>query len=236
MRAITTLLTLISGVVFLPPALADSLNSSQLKANKAAQVMRMPMYQPPMRGAPNIRVGGGTRGTAGIKPTVSVLAPEHVGLTTSEQPVLSWYLSAPDNMRLEILVVDEEAIDPLLELSMKADSLHKGLQTLNLAEHGVKLQPGKKYQWSVVLVSADGHRSNDIISSGMIERRPLTSSLKARLANANSQDDVFIYAEEGYWYDAISELTGLIKKNPDNETFKQQRQQLLNQVGLLNLN
>src|SRR4051794_27821202 len=40
-----------------------------------------PVYQPPMRGAPSGRVGGGTRGAAGGMPTLDVLAPDHVGLT-----------------------------------------------------------------------------------------------------------------------------------------------------------
>ena len=195
--------------------------------------MKMPMYQPPRRGAPNTRVGGGTRGLVGEAPTVHVLAPDHVGLTVKEQPILNWYVSKPTSMRFEFMLIDEEGIDPLLELTLDSTELKGGIQSLNLADHGVKLKPGMQYQWSVVLIPEEGHRSNDIISSGMIERRDLTSSLKTKLNKADSKEDVFIYAQEGYWYDAITELTALMEKNPDDEMLKKQHAALLNQVGLL---
>lgn len=229
------MLTIMSSVVLAPHAAADSLKTAQPKGIKSAPAQRMPVYQPPRRGAPNIRVGGGTRGVTGEKPTVRVFAPEHVGLTSSEQPSLSWYMSKSKPIRLEILVIDEEGIEPLLELTLKSSDLNKGMHSIDLAKHGVKLKPGVKYQWSVIMVTEEGHRSGDIVSSGMIERRKLTNALQSKLKKASSHEDVFIYAQEGYWYDAISKLTGLIKRNPSNETFKEQHTQLLSQVGLSNL-
>lgn len=138
-------------------------------------------------------------------------------------------------MRLEILVIDEEGIDPLLELTLDSSKLNKGIQSINLAEHGVKLKPNVKYQWSVVLIAEEGLRSNDIIYNGVIERRKLTNSLKIKLDKANSQEDVFIYAQEGYWYNAIAELIGLMKKKPNDKILQKQYAELLNQVGLLNI-
>ena len=219
--------------LLLPQAMADSSTASGIKSSKS--VMKMPMYQPPRRGAPNTRVGGGTRGLEAGVPTVHVLAPDHVGLTVKEQPTLNWYMSKPSSMRFEFMLIDDEGIEPLLELTLDSSKLKQGVQSLNLADHGVKLKPGVQYQWSVVLIPEEGHRSNDIISSGMIERHDLTGDLKTKLNKADSKEDVFIYAQEGYWYDAINELTALIKKDPDNEILKKQHAQLLNQVGLLEI-
>lgn len=235
MKKLITILAFITEVILLPQAIADSSVTSEIKSNKSNQALRMPMYQPPRRGAPNIRVGGGTRGISGEVPSIHVLAPDHVGLTDNEQPTLSWYMSKSNPMRLEILVIDEEGIEPLLELTLKPSDLNKGMHSIDLAKHGVKLKSGVKYQWSVIMVAEEGRRSGDIVSSGMIERRKLTNALQAKLKKASSHEDVFIYAQEGYWYDAISKLTGLIKKNPDNETLKEQHAQLLSQIGLSNL-
>ena len=232
MKMLITILTMITWGALLPQAMADPSITSEMKANKSTQVMRIPMYQPPRRGAPSTRVGGGTRGIGGNTPTVHVLAPDHVGLTVNEQPTLSWYMSKPTSMRFEFMLINEEGEEPLLELTLDSANLKEGIQSLNLADHGVKLKPGMQYQWSVVLIPEEEHRSNDIISSGMIERRDLTGDLKTKLNKANSNEDVFIYAQEGYWYDAITELTTLIKKDPDNEVLKKQHAQLLNQVGL----
>ena len=62
-----------------PPAAA----TPDAKATASA-----PVYKPPLRGAPGGRVGGGTRGTGREAFILSVLAPAHTGLTSSEQPVL----------------------------------------------------------------------------------------------------------------------------------------------------
>jgi hypothetical protein len=232
MKILITILAIITEVIFLPQAIAGSPTTSEIKPNKSNSAMKMPMYQPPRRGAPSIRVGGGTRGISGEMPSIHVLAPDHVGLTENEQPTLSWYMSKPGSMRVEVLVVNENAIDPILEIKIDAAKLKEGIQSINLADYGVKLKPGLQYQWSVVLTPEKGHHSGDIASSGMIELKKLTSSVKSKLKKSKSQEDVFIYAQEGYWYDAMAQLTTLIKKNPKNESFKKQRKELLKQVGL----
>src|ERR1043166_1113983 len=60
--------------------------------NPPVPVYKPPMlaYQPPVRGAPFIRVDGGSRDGKGDIPALCVLAPDHVGLTTREQPSLFW--------------------------------------------------------------------------------------------------------------------------------------------------
>src|SRR5947207_15681571 len=61
---------------------------------KPATTAVMPVYRPPIRGAPVGRVGGGTRGTA-LEPLVlSVLAPEDSGLTAFEPPPVLRSLSS----------------------------------------------------------------------------------------------------------------------------------------------
>ena len=44
----------------------------------------VPVYKPPLRGAPGGRVGGGTRGTPRDLFVLSALAPDHSGLTVQE--------------------------------------------------------------------------------------------------------------------------------------------------------
>ena len=215
------------------PAMADSSISSGTKFNKSKKGMKIPMYQPRKRGAPSMRVGGGSRGYSDHAPTVYVLAPDHVGLTLKEQPTLSWYISKSISMRCEFTLIEAEGIDPLLELTLNSSKVEAGIHSLNLADHDIKLKPGVRYQWSVALISEEGHRSNDIISSGMIERHDLTESLKTTLNQADAREDVFIYAHEGYWYDAVNEITDLVEKHPGNDALKQQQTALLNQVGLL---
>ncbi|MBI3988964.1 MAG: DUF928 domain-containing protein [candidate division NC10 bacterium] len=74
----------------------------------------MPVYKPPVRGAPGGRVGGGTRG--GDKSPmlyVLALAPDHTGLTVQEQPALFWYLSGETTYPVEVTIIKNQAIEPL---------------------------------------------------------------------------------------------------------------------------
>lgn len=66
---------------------------------KLATPAGMPVYQPPLRGAPGGRVGGSSRGAGDELPSLYALAPDHTGLTAQEQPCLYWYLSQSDSLR-----------------------------------------------------------------------------------------------------------------------------------------
>ena len=76
-----------------------------------------PIYQLPKVGKPTGRVGGGRRGTGDGLPGLYAVVPDHVGYTTSRQPVLYWYLSdrVAGNVRLELTLIDEKSVDPLLD-------------------------------------------------------------------------------------------------------------------------
>lgn len=209
-----------------------STSGNVVQVDAVTAKIKVPVYKPPKRGAPAARVGGGTRGVDGVLPDVYVLAPDHVGLTTHEQPTLSWYMSKPTAIHFEFSLIDENGIEPLLELTLEAGNLKAGIQGLDLAKYGIKLKPEVQYQWSVALVPDSKKRSSDVIASGMIERRGVDNSIAERLSKADAQEDVFIYAEKGYWYDAVSELSVLIDKNPGNKILRQQRAELLKQAGL----
>lgn len=192
----------------------------------------VPTYKPPLRGAPASRVGGGSRGAdSGAAPQIAVLAPDHTGYTTQEQPNLYWYLSKPVATRLEITVINDQSIQPLLEKKLEIPT-QAGIQRLSLKELGVRLDSGIEYRWFVGLVTDPQQRSNDIIASGTIQRNEATPALREKLAKADKQAVPFVYAEEGYWYDAIASISELIAANPKDASLRQQRAALLEQAGL----
>ena len=191
----------------------------------------IPVYVPPMRGAPVARVGGGTRGIGDDLPFVSVVTPEHTGYTSSSQPVLYWYLSEPVDTRFEFALINDNEIEPVMEIASERQ-MQKGLNFLDLAEHGISLKPGVIYQWSVALVGQPEKRSSDIVSSGTIELVELNETQSAALAGADGLDTVRIYAREGYWYDAFTGLSRLIDASLDDAELIETRTALLRQVGL----
>ena len=197
---------------------------------RLAAAADMPVYTPPVRGAPGGRVGGSTRG-GGIVPTVSVLAPDHTGLTAQEQPSLYWYLSKPTTYPIEFTIRDDRAIQPLIEKRLKGP-IQPGLQRVRLADYGIRLSPGVPYRWFVALVVDPDNRSRDILSGGTIERIALPEALRTKLARAGKTRAPLVYAEAGLWYDALSTVSDLIDAAPSDSMPRQQRAALLEQVGL----
>jgi hypothetical protein len=188
-------------------------------------------YQPPVRGAPASRVGGGSRGVGDITLELSVLAPDHTGLTTRSQPTLYWYISKPANARLDVTVINDEDIDPIIE-KVVGTPKSAGIQKLDLATVGTSLEPGIEYRWFVSVTPDEGQRSNDVVASGTIQYNKPDADLESRIAKADERALASIYAENGVWYDAIDSISRAIQHNPGDADLRAQRAALLEQVGL----
>ena len=186
----------------------------------------LPAYKPPSRGAPSARVGGGTRSM--VPPQqIWALAPDHTGLTTHEQPTLYWYLTKPMATRLELWAAGDQAVKPMLELTIASPS-SAGVQKLDLARHAIRLQAGAEYRFSVTAESDPRQRS----SSGRIQRVDPSLRLAKRLEGTPKTGHAAAYAEEGIWYDAISSISELIEQSPTDAGLRKQRESLLEQIGL----
>jgi len=190
-----------------------------------------PVYKPPLRGAPKNRVGGGVRGTGTASSFLTVLAPEHTGLTLKEQPTLYWYLSSPVKVSLELSIIDDERLQTLVEQRIEPSQGEK-IQHIRLTELDVQLKPGIEYRWNVALISNLEQRSNDTVSSASIKRVSAPHDLQGKLSQPNPADSPGILAEAGFWYDAFEAVSELIEQHPEQTQFHQHRATLLEQVNL----
>ena len=190
----------------------------------------VPVYKLPTKGAPAGRVGGGTRGDKNVF-VLSVLAPDHSGFTTSEQPSLYWFISNSTSLPIELTLIDSKGIKPLLETRLPAP-VKEGIQQVRLGDYKVHLKQGEAYRWFVTVVADADRRSKDILAGGAIERIDMPETLKAKLAKSAKKDFPFIYAEEGLWYDALQSISDLIDAAPQDQELRKQRTALLKQVGL----
>ena len=189
-------------------------------------------YKPPVRGAPKVRVGGSTR-SAARELSLAVVAPDHTGLASSEQPELYWYVSQPVKTPLEFTLIASDAIDPLVEKALPPVT-GAGIQRIRLADFGVKLKPGEEYQWSISFVADAASRSKDTVASGRVRVAAPPADLAARLSGAGPQSYA-IYAGAGYWYDALATLRRQIAERPSDAALQAAQQSLLEQVGLVEI-
>jgi hypothetical protein len=208
------------GPRYTPPASEPS----QTKANVPV------LYVPPEIGLPARRIGAGTRGMGRLA-SIQILAPDHLGYTTEEQPTLYWYLAEPTTTRIVFTIRDEASVEPLVDVELPSPA-KAGVQAVRLAEHGVKLRPGASYQWFISLVPDPARRSKDFAVGAWISRREPDAALRARLAEARNGRKESIYAQSGLWYDAIGVLSSRIASAPSDRDLHEQRAALLEQAGL----
>lgn len=196
-----------------------------------AQMAHAPIYKPLYANAPKVRVDGRVRGTDDALLTLTVLAPEHVGLTTKEHPSLFWYQSKAAKTKFELTISETKSVSPLLEVKLSQVPAD-GIQRVRLADYKVSLLPGVEYRWSVAMVVDEENRSKDIVASGVIKRVEPAKSLEKRLPGAPDTELPFIYADEGIWYDSLETLSDLIDKQPQDKGLHEERAVYFMQVGL----
>lgn len=227
---------LIAALPFLAGA-SDEKSQVNQKEKKATSVaadkttIDRPLYKPPLRGSPAGRVGGGTRGITDRESfSLLVLAPDHVGMTVKEQPCLYWYISKPLPYSFELTVIERKAEKPLFENIIKSPE-KGGIQSIRLTDYGVHLRRNVQYKWFITLVTDKDHRSKDILAGGIITSVEPSQSLLAKLKEGESKA-LFVYAEEGLWYDAMETVSGMIETSPNDMNLRTLRASLLKEVGL----
>lgn len=218
-------LTLALPIVAMPGGVLAQ--SSPLAATSPPTAIQTPVYKPPMLGAPATRVGGASRGAQDSGLVLSILAPEGTGLTRRAQPTLYWYSSKALATPLEFTLNDEQSIKPLVELKIPA--AQPGIHALKL---NYTLKPEVEYQWSLAAVADPDQRAGDTIASGTIKQVQPSAPLAAQLKQASLREQPFLYAQEGFWYDAIATLSEQIDAHPADRGLREQRAALLEQVGL----
>jgi len=233
MKTLTTVMFVSMAMMFSVAAGAADEKASDATphVSSAPKPAARPVYQPPKLGKPARTVGGGSRGSQAKVPALFVVAPDHVGQTTSAKPSLFYFIDrVPDpSIRVEFTLLDEDGVEPLVETALPTPK-RAGVHRIRLSDHGVQLAAGTEYEWSVSLVLDPNERSKDIVATSWIDRIPESGELKSRLASEGATATV--YAEEGLWYDALAALSDEIDGNPGNVQLAEQRAELLRQVGL----
>lgn len=214
--------------------------SADAKATPAPAKRSLLKYTPPKSagsGGPRVDGDGGSRAGGEKLPSIYVLAPKQIALTTQAQPALFWFQTEASNTGFELTVTEPKKAEPLLSLKGE-DKQTGGTHSVSLAKHKVTLTPGVNYQWSVALVPDAKNRSKDLVASGHVKRVEAPADLAAKIEKAAPADRAAIYAQAGYWYDALQSISiaiGEAAKNKDANTIgelKKMRASLLEQGDL----
>lgn len=198
---------------------------------------------PPDLGRPpgNLR-GGGTRGNCpdvtteltALAPTLEALSqdssPTVWGLTTDAHPTFWFYV--PYDLTLdrpgEFVLLDDQN-NYVYQTSVITPAQTAGVISVALPDSTPELEAGKMYSW-VFLIYCEA--DNPLFTRGGIQRAPLSSDLAAQLEQATPEAQVRLYAQNGVWYDALTQLATLRQENPNDAAIATDWQNLLHSVGL----
>ena len=154
------------------------------------------MLNLPKTGAPETRIGGGTRGIGKSEISVQALAPAQTALTSQASPTLYFYISGGANNAIEFSIASENSGETLTEQNLPPVS-KAGIQAVKLSDFNVQLEKGKEYRWTIAVVSDAENRGKDVISSATIRREDTNIAL----------NDTKKLAEAGIWYDLLQTLS-----------------------------
>ncbi len=153
---------------------------------------------------------------------------------------LVWAVSAIDRPTFWFYVPDalspEIPIEFVLEDS-EGNSLYEQRFTvtsppgvLSVTLPNPPLETGKLYHW-FFRVYRDAAAEPDVVE-GWVERREPDADLSDRLMRSGDREKVALYAEHGFWHDALTQLAQLRQANPEDETLNADWMSLLNSIGL----
>ncbi len=168
--------------------------------------------------------------TAEDTPVPSFIAPlasEHTGWTTTPSPVLWYYISSAWPVKLLFTLNKPKAPEPLVEKKLDAPE-SEGMYRIDLAAYNVKLEPGVDYEWFVAIILDPRERSADFLASATIRYVEPSGELAGRIKNTPEDRLHFLFAENGYWYDAIANVCRL----SNSGEFGKHRLALIDQANL----
>jgi hypothetical protein len=223
------LVAVAAGVLLAAPAFAQSTPGTAAPNTKV--VAALPTYVPPMRGSPNARVSGASRGGPLVDaPHLEVLAPDHAGETLQEQPTFFWSTSRPIDGKVE-LAISAVATERVLYKTTIAGPKAAGIYAFSLDGTPAKLDIGAEYRWSVTTLVEGADSSHTVTVSGLVKRVP-HSQIKLTSFPPDPNSAAIAYAKAGIWYDAVEALSLGLQQTPGNATLHRSRAALLRQVGL----
>ena len=194
---------------------------------------------PPGRNAPRGgTVGGGSRpvqisclaNPSANSGSLTAVAPgSHIGLSQSDRPNLFVSIPQTTAQTMEFSLFDEE-MNGIYQVSVPVSQT--GLVRVGLPDTAPSLAPDQPYYWTVALVCNPSDRMEDWVVGGWVEHVPISNPLHQQLENVTALEKVSLYAQQGFWYDALKTLVELQRSQPNNPAVANSWTELMQSVGL----
>ena len=236
MKLTKSTLRSISGLLSLCIVVAPSLTAKLLAQN----IVAVTFEPPPGQDAPTGGTAGGasrpvttacTPNLAANKSSLTALSPgRHIGLTQRDHPIFIVYLPQNGAKTAEFSLFDEK-MNGVYQFSVPVAD-QAGFISIKLPNNAPTLAKDKPYYWTFALVCNESDRTEDSVVGGWIKYSQPDAQLSQQLTKTTLIDRVSLYAQHGFWYDALTTLVVEQKKEPNNLALAKTWAELLQSVGL----
>ncbi|VEN73277.1 conserved hypothetical protein [Candidatus Desulfarcum epimagneticum] len=125
----------------------------------------------------------------------------------------------------------EKIIEPVILTKIKGPP-KEGIIKVSLEQYGVFLDPNVEYEWFAAIVPDEKERSADFFGSAVIRYEKPSKEFLEKISAAPKERRQFLYAENGYFYDAVEIVSDLINAGKNPKKFRSHRAALADQVKL----
>lgn len=147
-------------------------------------------------------------------------------LTTAARPVLWVYTPYSSNQKFSAYLQLDDEQGKIARTAFLLPQI-PGIMAIHFPA-SVNLEVGKLYNWIVRVECGNG--IDEV--SGWVQYLPVKGKLSQQLATAKPQQQAVLYAQNGYWYDAIATLATMLQKNRTHPQARKLWQPLLEDEGL----
>jgi hypothetical protein len=166
---------------------------------------------------------------------LQAMVPDHVGLTAQPSPVLYFYISHATSYPVRFTLFDVRQASPLAEFLLPSPT-RPGMWAIRLEDYHIVLEEQVQYRWFVSVTRDPDRHQEDIVAGGVIERidpRSIDPRAMDYYGRPCDKDSVRLFAKAGLWYDAMACLNKLIEADPQDDSLRHLRYELLREVGII---
>ncbi|MEL7035482.1 MAG: DUF928 domain-containing protein [Cyanobacteria bacterium J06592_8] len=194
-------------------------------------------FQPPDRGAPGTRADAGSRGGHGQcsqlqKPMTALIPTTNLGETLATHPTF-WVYVPTRSAAVELVLQDPMGQKVLYEVKFPVTQ-GPGVVSFRLPKTAPALEAGKTYRWMfnffcspTSLNRQSSEQQSDFTVSGVVARITPSTELSQQLKNASQTEKIALYAQNGLWYETVTQLGELRRTQPRNPQVASQWANLL---------
>ncbi|MEO1147031.1 MAG: DUF928 domain-containing protein [Cyanobacteria bacterium J06638_22] len=209
--------------------------SSEPSLNQSWPLQLAQQFRPPNPGTlPGRREGGGTRSGSWFAdgtPPIALMPESNLGLTSTEQTLLYFYLP-PEvaGLEAELYMFNEAQTEEGSRIITLPEE--PGILGVPVPETFSQLLVGNTYRWYFAIRVDPIDRSGDFILSGFVQRVASDPDLLQQLSTLPVEDHASVYGAQGLWFDAINLLASMRSQYPNSAQWETQWETLLQSVDL----